>query len=113
MSNSSVKEADVEYFKNQDQNRGNALVPNQNTIFEGVGWKVRLQQKRSYFFLTMAKELVVGNALKRGDDVFYYLVNYEGRKGLLIFLDSKERPKTDLIHLTKNSSLLGNKQLRT
>lgn len=59
--------------------------------FEGIGWKIRLQQKRSNYFLTVAKEIVLGNALKRGDDLFYYLVDCEGRKALLVFLDSQER----------------------
>ncbi len=71
--------------------------------FEGVGWSVRLQQKRANFFLTLAKELVVGNALQKGDEVFYYLVNCEGRKAVLVFLDSQERPKTDVVALNSAS----------
>jgi hypothetical protein len=67
--------------------------------FEGIGWSVRLQQKRANFFLTLAKELVVGNALQKGDEVFYYLVNCEGRKAVLVFLDGQERPKTDDVAL--------------
>lgn len=63
--------------------------------FQGLGWKVRLQQKRSYYFLTLVKELVLGNALKQGDEVYYYLVNCDGRKALMVFLDGKERPKED------------------
>lgn len=70
-----------------------------NTVFEGIGWKIRLQQNRTNYFLTLAKEIVVGNALKKGDEVFYYLVNCEGRKALLVFLDEKERPTENSIKL--------------
>jgi len=45
----------------------------------------------------------LGNALKKGDDLYYYLVDCEGRKGLLIFLDEKERPIENELNLTKIS----------
>ena len=56
-----------------------------------LGWKVKLRKKRASYFCTLAKELVVGNALKQGDDLYYYLVNVEGRRGVLVFLDGEER----------------------
>ena len=69
------------------------------SCFEGIGWKIRLQQKRTNFFLTLAKEIVIGNALKRGDEVFYYLVDCDGRKAVLAFLDGKERTNTNHLKL--------------
>jgi|GEM_PF-1823274 len=33
--------------------------------FAGVGWKLRIQEKKSYHFLTLAKELILGNLLKK------------------------------------------------
>lgn len=70
-----------------------------NVRFEGIGWKIRLQQKRANYFLTLAKEIVLGNVLKKGDEVFYYLVDCEGRKALLVFLDGKERVSTNHVQL--------------
>lgn len=102
MSNSSVKETGVEYFENQDQQRGSA----RSAIFEGIGWKVRLQQKRSNFFLTLSKELILGNALKRGDEIFYYLINCEGRRALLYFLDGKERPEANEVQITTTAFIV-------
>lgn len=40
-------------------------------LFEGLGWKVRLQQKRSQYFLTMVKEVALGSGLKKEDPSFY------------------------------------------
>jgi hypothetical protein len=59
--------------------------------YTGLGWKVKLRQKRASYFCTLAKEIIVGNALKQGDELYYYLVNVEGRKGVLMFLDGGER----------------------
>lgn len=67
--------------------------------FEGIGWKIRLQQKRTNYFLTLAKEIVLGNALRRGDQVFYYLIDCEGRKALLVFMDGLERPSSEMVRL--------------
>jgi hypothetical protein len=67
--------------------------------FEGIGWKIRLQQKRTNYFLTLAKEVVLGNALKKGDEIFYYLADCEGRKALLVFLDGSERPDATAVRL--------------
>ena len=61
--------------------------------FEGIGWRIRLRQKRTNYFLTLAKEIVVGNGLRKGDDLFYYLVECEERTAILVFLDGNERPK--------------------
>ena len=74
--------------------------------FEGIGWKIRIQKKRSNYFLTLAKEVVIGNALKKSDDVFYYLVNCDGRKALLVFLDGKEREAAECIALNGVSFLV-------
>ena len=67
--------------------------------FEGFGWKVRLQRRRTSHVLTLAKELVLGNALKTGDELLYYLVECVGRKALLVFLDGQERPKDECVKL--------------
>jgi hypothetical protein len=74
--------------------------------FAGLGWKVKLQQKRQQYLLTLAKEVAVGSGLKRGDDMFYYLVECEKRKGLLIFLDGQERLKDEMVRLRGVSFLV-------
>ncbi len=77
-----------------------------NTSFEGIGWSVRLQQTRTNYFMTLAKEVVIGNALKRGDAVYYYLVDCDGRKAILAFLDGKERPSANVIRLGRITFLI-------
>jgi len=72
-------------------------------IFEGVGWTVRLRQKRTNHFISIAKEIVLGNLLKKGDDLFYYLVDCQGQKALLLFLDGKERPKGTHVQISKST----------
>jgi len=89
----------------ETKNRSTTL-PHQNAGFEGIGWSVRLQQKRTNFFLTLAKEIVVGNALKKGDAVFYYLVNYQGRKAVMVFLDGQERPDAERLRLNGTTFLV-------
>lgn len=76
--------------------------------FEGIGWKVRLQQKRSYYSITIAKELVLGNMLKKGDNIHYYLVDCNGRKAILAFLDNKERPPEHQITINRMTFLVKN-----
>ncbi|MBW2972798.1 hypothetical protein KY346_00215 [Candidatus Woesearchaeota archaeon] len=76
--------------------------------FQGLGWKVLLQQKRTNYFLTLVKEIVLGNALKKGDSLFYYLVECNKRKAILIYLDGNGRPGEDLIKL-KGSSFIVSK----
>ncbi len=64
--------------------------------FQGLGWEVKLQKRRTSYFFTLIKELVRGNALKTGDHLYYYLVQCEGRNAVLILLDGKERNKAVL-----------------
>ena len=59
--------------------------------FIGLGWRVKLQKRRTSYFLTLVREIVLGNGLKQGDELFYYLVDANGRKGVLVFLDGKDR----------------------
>ena len=61
------------------------------TEYDGLGWRAHLRKKRSSHFLTLATELIIGNGLRQGDALYYYIVNVEGRKALLLFLDGKER----------------------
>jgi len=40
--------------------------------------------------LSVPKPIIIGNFLKKGDHLFCYIVNSEGRKGIFIPLDGKE-----------------------
>lgn len=78
-----------------DTSRSNSRIAR----FLGFGWKVRLQHKRTSHFLTLVKELVLGNALRTGDELYYYLVECEGRKAVLVFLDKLERPEAERVRV--------------
>ncbi len=56
---------------------------------EGLGWTVRLRKTRKNHFITIMKELVIGNCLKPGDPLYYYLTSTNNRKAILIMLDGK------------------------
>ena len=58
--------------------------------FQGLGWEVKLRSKRNNHFLTLVREVVLGNGLRTGDSLYYYLVKYEGRNAVLVMLDGKE-----------------------
>ncbi len=81
-------------------------ITGQHGQFEGLGWSVRLQQKKTNFFLTLAKELVIGNALKKGDAMHYYLIDCRGRKAVLVFLDGQERPDAERLRLNGTTFLV-------
>ncbi len=70
--------------------------------FQGIGWKHKIQEKRSYNFITLAKEIILGSILKKGDELYYYLLEVEGRKALLLFLD-KEPAKNNNEFLVKEA----------
>ncbi|GEM_PF-5860875 len=53
----------------------------------GIGWIRKIQQHRANYFLTIPKEVVVGNGLRSGDSLYLFLADATGRKALLIFLD--------------------------
>ena len=76
------------------------------TNFQGLGWEVRLQKRKTNYSLTLVKEIVLGNGLKKGDLLPYYLVTCDNRKAVLVFLDGKERPKEDFIQLKGISFLM-------
>jgi hypothetical protein len=61
--------------------------------FIGKGWQMKIRKRRFSYFMTIAKEVILGNCLGTGDDVYSYLVRYRKRNVLLIFLDGKQRSK--------------------
>lgn len=62
----------------------------QTAQFTGSGWKVKVQRKRGNYHLTIVKELILGNLLKKGDHVYYYsLLLEDGRKAILTLMDGE------------------------
>ena len=74
--------------------------------FEGLGWNVRLQQKGKQYFLTLVKEVAEGSLLMKGQPIWYYFVECEKRKALLIYLDGEKRPKENAVRLRGVSFLV-------
>ncbi len=75
--------------------------------FEGLGWNVRLQQRRHQYFFSLVREIAIGNALRKGDKIFYYLVELDNkRKAILVFLDGEQRPNGNTIKLKGTSFLV-------
>lgn len=63
----------------------------------GLGWKVKVQEKKRNYLLTLAKELVLGNLIKKGDELYYYLGDINGRKAIITLLDSKPLENSEKI----------------
>jgi hypothetical protein len=59
--------------------------------FLGRGWKVNVVKRGYSYRLPLAKEVVIGNGLRLGHSLYYFLVKYEGRMALLVYLDGKDR----------------------
>lgn len=57
--------------------------------FVGIGWEKKLRKAKREYTLSFVKELIVGNALRKGESLFYFLVRYNNRNAVLIFLDGK------------------------
>ena len=60
-----------------------------NIVFSGIGWVVKLQGRRNNYSVSLVKELVLGNGLRKGMPLYYYLVTAGDRKAILLFLDGK------------------------
>jgi hypothetical protein len=69
----------------------------------GLGWKIKIQEKKRNLSMTLAKEIALGNILKKGDEVYYYLAEIGGRKALIALLDSQPLDNTENI-IFKNES---------
>ncbi len=55
----------------------------------GLGWKIKVQERKRNYLITLAKEIVLGNIIHKGDELYYYLVNIDGRKAIVVLLDQK------------------------
>ena len=60
-----------------------------NVEFQGLGWQLKVQSKRNNYLMTLVKEVVLGNGLRKGSELYCYLTKFKGRNALLMFLDEK------------------------
>ena len=63
--------------------------------FVGIGWEKKLRKAKREYTLSFVKELIIGNALKASQPIFYFLVRYKSRNAILIFLDGKSMDVKD------------------
>ncbi len=58
--------------------------------FDGLGWKLKVQEKKRQHILGLPKQVIIGNMLNKGDSLYAYLVrDGNKKKGLYIPLDTK------------------------
>lgn len=57
--------------------------------FVGIGWAKRLRKSKQEYFLSVARDIIVGNAIRKGEALFYFLVKYKNRNAIIVFLDGK------------------------
>lgn len=79
--------------------------------FQGLGWIVKLQRKRNNHTISLAKELVLGNGLYKGSELYYYLTKFNGRTAALVFLDGKGIENSKVIPIRRSKVLLENEEL--
>ena len=77
-------------------------------VFEGIGWQVKLRQTRSYHFITLVKEIVLGMGLRKGMTLNYYLVNVEElqQKGVLVLFTEEGIPNVKKVKVNKATFLV-------
>lgn len=63
--------------------------------FVGIGWEKRLRRVRNNYTLSIVKDVIIGNALRASQPLFYFLVRYKSRNAILIFLDGKSMDVKD------------------
>lgn len=76
----------------------------------GIGWNVKLRSSRGNYFITLKKEIILGNGLKKGSLLSYYLVNIiqrgKKRKALLLTLDNSGLQKEIIKKLNSSSAMV-------
>lgn len=77
--------------------------------YEGLGWQVRLRKKGNSYYLNLVKEVVLGNYLKKGQEMFYYLGDVDGRKVVVLYLDGKGRSDAEQIKVDNRTFLVRGK----
>jgi len=61
-------------------------------VFQNIGWKSKISQKRSTFSISINKLVALGCGLQKGQELSCYLALDENKRPVMIaYLDSKEK----------------------
>lgn len=61
-------------------------------IFQGIGWKSKIAQKRVTLSISINKLVATGCSLEKGQTLYCYLAKDESKRPIIIvYLDSKNR----------------------
>ena len=59
--------------------------------FLHIGWKAKVAQKRATFSISISKAVALGCDLVKGQELYCYLEEENGRPVMLVYLDGKKR----------------------
>ncbi|HLC74409.1 MAG TPA: hypothetical protein VJH88_00970 [Candidatus Nanoarchaeia archaeon] len=77
-----------------------------NLEYLGLGWKLRLRKSRASYYITIAKEVALGNLMPGKTYLYYYLVKYSHRNALLIYLDGEPRDTQTLSETSSKTKVM-------
>lgn len=61
-------------------------------IFQDIGWKSKVAQKRATFSISINKLIIIGNNIQKGQTLFSYLAKDDNNRSvIIIYLDKKEK----------------------
>lgn len=61
-------------------------------IFQNIGWRSKISQKRSTLSISINKLVAIGCCLKKSQTLYSYLAIDENKRSVIItYLDSKEK----------------------
>ena len=61
--------------------------------FKGIGFETTLRKRRYSYLISLAKALILGHGLEINQKLSYFLVEYDKRPAVLLFLDGMGAPK--------------------
>ena len=63
-----------------------------NIVFQNMGWKSKIAQKRSTLSISINKLVVIGSNLEKGQILYSYLAQDENKRPIMItYLDNKKK----------------------
>ena len=76
--------------------------------FHGLCWKLKVRAKRAHYFVTLVKQIVLGNDLEQGDPIFSYPVTYNNASGILLLFQQPKIEGIKQAQINRNSIVLLN-----
>ena len=66
-------------------------------LFQNIGWKSKVTQKRSTLSISINKLVVIGSNLEKGQTLYSYLAEDNNKRPIMItYLDFKKRSVKDV-----------------